>query len=75
MCMKRPELDINGLNWTGEWVGKAHSLVRQRPFLQLRNPQQSRSRSTLVAKFVELIASGNIEAHGNGLGVYYAKKS
>jgi Fic family protein len=32
------------------------------------------NRSTLKAKFAELIAVGLVEAHGKGRGVYYCKK-
>lgn len=32
------------------------------------------SRSTLKAKFVELVAAGVIEAHGKGRGVFYVRK-
>lgn len=33
------------------------------------------NRSTLKAKFAELIAAGVVEAHGKGHGVFYAKRS
>lgn len=33
------------------------------------------NRSTLKAKFAELIAAGLVEAHGKGRGVFYSKRS